>query len=116
MRCPMMKDVRRLALCGAPLAALLPTASLGATANDPATGQAIAQQWCASCHAVVPGAVSNEVAPSFEAVAQERDRSDEWLRTWLSVPHGEMPDLSLSRQDIDALVAYLQSLKTPPDQ
>jgi mono/diheme cytochrome c family protein len=80
-------------------------------AADPAEGKGLAQQWCASCHAVVPGEATDKPAPSFESVVNERGRSDEWIATWLSTPHAMMPDLGLSRNQIDALVAYFDSLR-----
>ncbi len=84
---------------------------LPALAQDPAAGLALAERWCASCHAVAAGAGGSDQVPSFERIVQERDRSEEWLRTWLSVPHESMPSLSLSRQEIADLVAYLKSLR-----
>lgn len=80
-------------------------------AADPADGQNLAEQWCASCHAVVAGEATDKPAPSFESVVNERDRSDDWIRTWLSTPHAMMPDLGLTRDEIEALVAYFGSLR-----
>jgi mono/diheme cytochrome c family protein len=82
-----------------------------AWAADEAEGQAIAQQWCASCHAIAPGKSANEQAPPFDTIVKEHGRSADWLRTWLSTPHEMMPDLSLSRQDISDLVAYFETLR-----
>ncbi len=44
-------------------------------------------------------------------IVQEPGRSEEWLGTWLSVPHESMPSFSLSRQEIADLVAYLERLR-----
>jgi hypothetical protein len=33
------------------------------------------------------------------------------LRAFLSHPHGAMPDLSLSRSEIDDLIAYLETFR-----
>jgi len=82
-----------------------------AWAGDPAEGREVAERWCASCHAIAPGQASNEQAPSFESIIQDRDRSDEWISTWLSTPHDVMPDLTLTRDEIAALVAYFDSLR-----
>lgn len=82
-----------------------------ARAADPAAGQDLAQQWCASCHAVMPGEAADKPAPSFESVVNERGRSDDWIGTWLSTPHAMMPDLALTRDEIAALVAYFDSLR-----
>jgi len=100
-------DFAKLVVLGAVL--LAPGAGRAA---DPADGQDLAQQWCASCHAVAPGEATDKPAPSFESVVNERGRSDEWISTWLSTPHAMMPDLGLTRDEIAALVAYFDSLRT----
>lgn len=84
---------------------------LGDSRGDPAEGLALAEQWCAGCHAIAPGRASGEQAPDFESIVGARERSDAWIRTWLSTPHQAMPDLSLSRNEIAALLAYLASLR-----
>jgi hypothetical protein len=38
------------------------------------------------------------------------NRDQGWLRTWLIDPHPPMPNLHLSRQEIDDIIAYLSSL------
>ena len=87
-------------------------AGVPATAQDPAAGRALAEQWCASCHIVAPGAGSSDNVPSLQSIVQDRGRSEEWLRTWLSAPHESMPSLSLSRQEIADLVVYFERLRT----
>ena len=37
--------------------------------------------------------------------------SADQLRTFLAKPHGAMPDLALSRAEIDDLIAYIESLR-----
>lgn len=82
-----------------------------ASAADPIEGQMLARQWCTSCHAITPGQAVNEQAPSFAAIVRDRGRVADWLNTWLATPHEWMPDFSLSRQEIEDLVAYLESLR-----
>ena len=79
---------------------------------DAANGARLARQWCSSCH-VLPGASQSEVPqgpPPFAAVAKLGKTPDE-LRAFLTKPHGAMPDLSLSRSEIEDLLAYIQSLR-----
>ena len=92
------------------LLAAVPTLGT-ARAGSPAEGREVAERWCASCHAIAPGRASNEQAPTFESIVQDRGRSDEWIGTWLSTPHDVMPDLALTRDEIAALVAYFDSLR-----
>jgi len=48
--------------------------------------------------------------PSFRAVAQG-GRTGEQLRAFLSHPHPPMPDLSLTRSEIDDLIAYIGTFR-----
>lgn len=80
------------------------------SAGDAEEGRKLAVQWCSSCHDIEPGGATSDMAPSLASVIAERGRSTEWIRTWLTAPHEPMPDLSLSRQEIDDLVAYIEQL------
>jgi mono/diheme cytochrome c family protein len=78
---------------------------------DTAKGSQLAQQWCANCHVTSSSRAGNvqEGPPSFPTIA--RTRTADQLRTFLSHPHGAMPDLSLTRAEIDALVSYIETLR-----
>jgi hypothetical protein len=95
----------RIAISG-----LVVLASAGGAAADTDSGRAVAQQWCATCQAVTWGQPATDAAPSFSEIASRSDLSRRRLRVWLSTPHARLPDLSLSRTDIDAVIDYLQSL------
>jgi mono/diheme cytochrome c family protein len=95
---------------------LLPTWSPPADAQevgDVATGRRLSDTWCSSCHLVGPGStrgVSNG-APTFAAIAQEKSVTLPSLQVFLQTPHANMPDLHLSRAEIDDLAAYILSLR-----
>ncbi len=91
------------------LALQLPLAST-ALADNVANGAQLAQVWCANCH-VVPGSSGPALQgpPSFRAIAKSGKTPDQ-LRAFLTRPHGSMPQLSLSRLEIDDLLAYIRSL------
>ena len=78
---------------------------------DAAKGSQLAQQWCASCHVTTGSRTGNvqEGPPSFPTIA--RARTADQLRAFLSHPHGAMPDLSLTRVEIDDLVGYIETLR-----
>ena len=97
-------------------AVMLISSALAASTTHPtwaesAKGGQLAQQWCASCHVTSAGRAGNvqQGPPSFPTIA--RARTADQLRAFLSHPHGAMPDLSLTRAEIDDLVGYIETLR-----
>ena len=90
---------------------LLGVATAPPTLADAAKGSHLAQQWCASCHVTSGSRTSNvqEGPPSFRTIAGSRTADQ--LRAFLSHPHGAMPDLSLTRAEIDDLIGYIETLR-----
>jgi mono/diheme cytochrome c family protein len=87
-------------------------AATPSAAADVLTGARLAGQWCASCHVVgdIPPASVQQGPPSFRTIAQGGLTTDQ-LRTFLSHPHAPMPDLALTRSEIDDLIAYIDTLR-----
>jgi mono/diheme cytochrome c family protein len=85
--------------------------AMPAQAFEAEMGHALARLWCASCHQVEPGGGTSDVVPGFQVIADDPARTPERLRAWLNDPHPPMPKLSLTRQEIDAILAYLDSLR-----
>ena len=91
-------------------AALTPLPALAA--GDAEEGGRIVTKWC-SCvprrgrHG--PGAGSDAV-PHFRTIIESADatKTPAYLRVFLSNPHEPTPDLSLTRQEIDDLIAYIE--------
>jgi mono/diheme cytochrome c family protein len=79
-------------------------------AGDARSGRQLAQQWCSSCHIVGPSTQGPDTAPPFQAIARRHPPNDGWVRSWLSTSHPPMPNFNLGRQQIDDIVAYLESL------
>ena len=79
---------------------------------DAQKGGQLAQQWCAHCHVIGgnPAGGVPQGPPSFPMIAR-RGMSADQLRAFLSHPHGAMPDLSLTRAEIDALIGYIETLR-----
>lgn len=107
--------MRRASLICAPFAVALAAMAMPALAQPAPLaeeGARIAQQWCANCHAIAPGQLPpmGDAAPSLPAVAR-RGTTDAALRAFLSQPHANMPDHNLTRAELDALVAYIASLR-----
>jgi mono/diheme cytochrome c family protein len=77
---------------------------------DVAKGGELAQRWCTGCH-LVGSRQSGPIQqgpPSFRMVAESGVTAAQ-LRAFLSHPHGAMPDLALSRAEIDDLIQYILS-------
>lgn len=90
------------------------TLATSAQAGDAGRGAVIAQRWCASCHVVAREQTSaNADAPSFFDVAQRRANRKE-IANFLIDPHPPMPDMHLSRREIDDIVSYIRSLDPRP--
>lgn len=78
--------------------------------GDPANGRKLAIKWCSNCHLVDEVGGGNDAAPPFTTVAKAAVVTPERLRGWLLTPHPNMPQLDLTLQEIEDLVAYLQEL------
>ena len=81
-----------------------------AFAADPAAGKRLTEQWCTTCHVVGSGNRGTDAAPALPVIAQQKGKDPQWVKTWLASPHPPMPNLNLSRQEIDDIAAYLASL------
>ena len=94
-------------------AILLPLLSGPSAADDieAERGLSIARTWCSSCHLVEPGGAAVDAGPPFTEVANDPERTPDRLRAWLADPHPPMPDLNLSRDEVRAILADLESLK-----
>ncbi len=70
----------------------------------------MALAWCANCHAF-PGSTQATAtgAPSFPAIASNKALSPLALRAFLQTPHDRMPDLHLSNNETDDLIAFILS-------
>lgn len=81
--------------------------------GDRLAGHELAVRWCSSCHVVDPGQQrqgSDEV-PTFAAIAAMKSTTAASLTVFLATPHGQMPDYTLSREDIANVSAYILSLR-----
>lgn len=79
---------------------------------DVRKGAQLAQQWCANCHAIDsnPAGAVTQGPPSFLTKSRSGMTADQ-LCAFLSHPHGAMPDLALTRAEIDDLIGYIETLR-----
>ena len=76
-------------------------------------GRQLALRLCSGCHVVEGKADATAPAglPSFRGIANRPDQTAERIRNVLINPHLPMPDMQLSRHEIDKLLAYVDSLR-----
>lgn len=78
--------------------------------GDPEVGRELAQTWCTSCHVVDEEGHGADAGPALPTLLGDGQRTPDELRGWLAAPHPPMPNFDLSRQEIEDIVAYLESL------
>jgi mono/diheme cytochrome c family protein len=98
-------------ICTVAVVALVIFAAPPASAQgDPEVGRELALSWCTSCHVVDYEGHGADAGPPLPALLGDGRRTVDELRGWLAAPHPPMPDFDLSRQEIEDIVAYLESL------
>jgi cytochrome c len=92
------------------LAVAGPAFGQGLSGNAERGGQ-IAEAWCSTCHVVSERQTRAPAdAPTFRAIAERSPEAIDALAGFLMDPHPPMPDLSLTREEIRHLLAYIASL------
>jgi mono/diheme cytochrome c family protein len=97
----------------------------GVSAETAADGRTIALQACSACHQVGPGdPVPPPVrdaderrgvrAPPFAQVAGDPRKDAIYLRAAIRSPHYPMKEQAIDPSDLEALVAYFESLRPSP--
>lgn len=103
---------RAAALIGAALSAAVLAAPAASESGNAARGRALAERFCAKCHAVAPGRTGPEPAvPSFMRMAADPEQTRASLRQFITLPHYEMEPQSLTSAEVDDVVAYILSLR-----
>jgi mono/diheme cytochrome c family protein len=103
------------------IAALLttgPTAALaqvgGDLPGDPVAGRALAEQVCSVCHAIPDWeqpAIEAPGALPFEMLAADPAMTGMALHAFLRGPHPIMPNIVLSDEELNDIIAYILSLR-----
>jgi mono/diheme cytochrome c family protein len=104
----------RLAIASLLAGALHVIPAASETIGNVQRGSEYAQQVCASCHAVRlqdPESPIAEATP-FKMIADRPEMTRLALQVFLQSPHPTMPDLMLSAEDADNVIAYILSLKS----
>lgn len=80
---------------------------------DPTFGAKLAKTECAACHAIGHDADAKSAdakAPRFVDVAKMPSTTELSLKVFLRSSHRNMPNIILTREEIDSLAAYILSL------
>ena len=80
--------------------------------GDAAAGHDLARAVCSRCHNVEQSIdTSEDNVPTFAAIARMRSTTALSLQVFLQTPHWPMPNLLLTRDDIDNVSAYILGLR-----
>lgn len=83
-----------------------------AAAADASHGKTIAERWCAACHRVERDPkTTTDQPPTFVSIAGMPDFDATRLVFLLLRPHPNMPNLTLSRDEVLDLADYIKTLK-----
>jgi mono/diheme cytochrome c family protein len=107
-----------VAACASPEGETTPaTVTPGATAVE--QGREIAETNCASCHAIgATGESPHATAPPFRTLSQNYpiESLSEAFAEGILVEHPDMPEFRLEPEQINALLAYIESVQEQPAQ
>jgi mono/diheme cytochrome c family protein len=92
------------------LSVLIGYAPASYAAGNADAGRQLVVRSCSSCHATNVAATATDGAPPLSVIAKDNKERPAWIRGWLMEPHPPMPSISLSRQQIDDVIAYLGTI------
>lgn len=94
--------------------AALTTHAAAQNLGDAKQGSLLARSVCAQCHGVRAGELRspNPMAPNFTSIATTLGMTDRALRVWLQSSHPTMPNIILTNNERDDVVAYIMSLRS----
>lgn len=101
--------LKTLALACTALTLFAPVA-LAAGAGNAEAGRQLVVQSCSTCHASPTALGGTDAAPPFTAIARDYRGNPALIRSFLMGMHAPMQGLTLTRQQIDDVSAYLASL------
>jgi len=84
------------------------------TPGNSEAGRVYVSQVCSPCHAVTAEQTAQRrivIAPDFQAIANTPGITATALRAFLQTPHPKMPNLILTPEQSDDVIAFLLSLR-----
>lgn len=104
-------------MLAATLLAIGPSIAAASAQADSAVapeGRELALKWCSECHLVdkTQTHAANDAIPSFYAIADRPSTTEDGLKVFLMSPHKkQMPNIILTREQVEDVVAYILSLR-----
>ena len=83
-----------------------------AKAGDAFSGRILSLRCCTTCHSLGRSPSPKAAAPNFAWIKTHRSANQ--IRAFLFAPHGQMPNLDLSRRQINDAAAFIKSVGTDP--
>jgi len=97
------------------LMAATATAALGATngPGNPGYGRGLAGDLCGDCHVVAPDQANSgrKLGPNLVEYVRKPEITELALRSYLQTSHPVMPNIMLTQQQTDDVIAYLLTFK-----
>ncbi|WP_342018574.1 cytochrome c [Methyloceanibacter superfactus] len=106
-----------VALLGATLSSAVSSVALAAEKDLTDKGEVLVREKCSRCHAVgIEGASPNPDAPPFRTLSSRYPIEDlaESLAEGIVSGHPDMPIFVFGPHDVDAIIAYLESIQEAP--
>jgi cytochrome c2 len=97
--------------------AMLGTAAPAATdgPGQPGYGRGLAGDLCGDCHIVAPDQqYDGQIGPNLIERVREPEITELALRSYLQTTHPVMPNIMLTREQADDVIAYLLTFKGKP--
>ena len=105
---------RMLALGGLLSALTILPAAGGQVEDHRVRGWTIATQLCSECHVIGRASQAGELpGPAFLRVANMPSTTGPALAVFLQSHHRQMPSIRLDRDEMNAVIEYILSLKAP---
>jgi len=106
-------SILALAIASAAVTAAGSAPALAQQQPNAREGERLARQWCVSCHLVAADqrAPAPDAAPPFASIAARPAATPGALRTIIQMPYPRMPQIALSRDEVEHIIAYILSLK-----
>ena len=85
--------------------------------GNAAEGLRFVETWCSGCHPVtLRAARTGGIAPDFGTIAERPETNAQALKVFFNSSHPLMPNFQLAPDEANDVIAYILSLKRPPQK